>query len=95
MRTMLRGHPCRMLLVARHHSPRLPARAHCSGWEACACPPPPPRGGGGAATTTGGGGGGLTGVGRRAGTHKALGEPATRPWEGRGGRGGRRLTRGA
>ena len=32
-----------------------------------------------------GGGGGLAGVGRRAGTHRALGEPATGPWEGRGG----------
>ena len=31
------------------------------------------------------GGGGLAEVGRCGGTHRALGEPATGPWEGRGG----------
>ena len=48
------------------------------------CVHPPPGGGKGSNGDTGGGG--LTGLGRRACSHGALGEPATGPWEGGGGR---------
>ena len=45
-------------------------------------PPPPPKGRGGDNDK---GGRGLAGVGRCTSTHRALGEPTTGPWEGRGG----------
>ena len=53
---------------------------------------PCPRGGGGGGSDDNNGGGGLTGVRYRDGTHRALGEPATGPWEGGG---GRHVTQGA
>ena len=46
------------------------------------CAPPPPQAGGQRRRQWGGG---LTRLGRRAGTHRALGEPTTGPWKGGGG----------
>ena len=60
------------------------AIAHASrdGGTVCALPPSP-KGGGQRWRQWGGG---HAGLGRCAGTHKALWEPATGPWEGGGGR---------